>query len=358
MKLRFTIMCATLGMILSSGCSKVQELENRTKSMDTATSNMAGTTTEMAKTTNEMKTITEDMAENTDDMTIKLRVKEAQETRVRSRDKLLESDSFNEKITQAAVYYKAFEYQFWSASGADTEIRRLEMMREALEEFFRTIYEFLPDKKKDWADLSPLSEDNKTQSLYALAVAMHQKQIYQTLRAKEKGFEEFDMLKMIQNGLSKLAKVDSGLINVNDLEEYERQAQIYHEEAKLLLKLRFEMLPVMTLANISDIKEKSKISILFSMLRSKTFFIFGKEKKWNNKYFELSIAKRNEMNRWLEESIKTRKFLATLGVNVELEKTLRKIYQNMSTPTPKKETCAACGAEASKFNDLVKELLK
>ncbi|HAZ14484.1 MAG: hypothetical protein A2X86_00305 [Bdellovibrionales bacterium GWA2_49_15] len=358
MKTSIVSLLIASSMIVSGGCSKVQELENRTKSMDNATSNMAGTTNGMAKTTNEMKVITEGMAESTDDMAIKLRVKEAQETRVRSREKLLEASSFNEKLTQAAVYFKAFEYQFWSDAGADTEARRAALMRESLEEFFRTIYEFLPAKTKDWAELSPLSKDNKTQALYAIAVAMHEKQIYQELRAQEKGFEIFDVLKMIQNGLAKLQQVESGKLSIYDLEEYERQVQIYRTESLLLLKLRFEMLPVMTLANISDIKDKGKLSILFSMLRAKTFFLFGKEKKWNNLYFSLSTAKRHEMNVWLEESLKARKFLAALGIKVELEKTIKKIYQNMNTPTPDKATCATCGDEANKFNELVKELIK
>jgi len=347
-----------LSMLASTGCSKIKELDERTKSMDNATTNMAGTTSGMAKTTDEMKDITKGMSESTDDMAIKLRVKEAQETRVRTRDKLLEASSFNEKLTQAAIYFKAFEYQFWGAAGADTQARRLELMREALEEFFRTIYEFLPAKKKDWAKLSPLDRDNRTQSLYALAVAMHKKQVYQEIRAKEKGFEVFDMLKMVESGLSKLEAVESGMLSTHELEEYERQAQIYQEESKLLLRLRFEMLPVMTLANISDIKDKSKLNILFSMLRSKTFFLFGKKKQWNNKYFKLSTAKREEMNLWLEEALKARRFLATINVNVQLEKTLKKIYSNMNTPTPSQESCQACADEAGKFKQLVQELLK
>ena len=67
-----------LPLVLAS-CSKVEELDKRTKSMESATSSMSGTTKGMSDTTDRMKEVTSEMYKQ-------IRQKEAEDTRNKKLD--------------------------------------------------------------------------------------------------------------------------------------------------------------------------------------------------------------------------------------------------------------------------------
>jgi hypothetical protein len=224
-------------LALSVSCSKVQKVE---KNMDN-----------MMQKTEQMSTTTGDMKETTTIMYQQIRSKEAEDTRNKKFIILKsEEENIGEKIAAAAVYFKSFEFQLWSAQkGFDNNEIREKLILDAVNEFTKRIadiYEKINVKK-----MSPTNDGkkhNSEQAFYALAATIHMNHSYQEelvdQNAEVKAISFYDIIK---GALDK---------------EYSREPMTEYEEVLVsglnkeimieLLKARVDMIAALGLKNLTD----------------------------------------------------------------------------------------------------------
>lgn len=307
-KLLFPI--CTLALMCS--CSKIEKLEKNMDSMTNRTTNMSQTT--------------DDMKDTTAVMYQQIRSKEAEDTRNKKMAILKDREqNFGAKIAAAAVYYKSFEYQLWTGHSSYDNLKMQELLYiDAASEFTKQltdIYDSVNLKK-----MSPTNDGKKyrmEQAFYALAVTVHMNHHYQELMVPNKD-NRISMLKMLKNALSKD-------INGRNLTEYEEMYVAGPNRQMIieLLKARVDMLAALSLKNMTDKKNMS----VGQTVKGAIFKITGG--KLGSIELPETLVGANEATlkqteTYLEEALNTKKFLNQIGVEKDLEKTLKSAYQHLA----------------------------
>lgn len=319
-----------LPLVLAS-CSKVEELDKRTKSMESATSSMSGTTKGMSDTTDRMKEVTSEMYKQ-------IRQKEAEDTRNKKLD-ILKDDSVDmgQKLTAASVMYKSFEYQLWTGKGFDSLEFREDLMLEAMDEFYRNIsdvYSNLEKKtcpllcKKRIDKISPLKlNNNDTRFFYALATTMHmnnsnQTHLFKTLNIQ--GAEETSLYDIIKSALIK----DKAGAYLTASEEVAVRGQ--NKEISLkLLDARVNFLTALAVKDMSTQEDMGFKDTTNALIFKITGGTIGKL-TLDSVFEEVNNVTKMDINSKLVAAIKTRSVLKKLEYNFELDKSLNSIIKNLA----------------------------
>lgn len=300
-----------LGLTCLVGCEQMDNLED----MHSSTMDMSETTSDMSKTTQDMK-------RGTLAMYHQLRSKEGQETRARSLRNLLESETFEEKLTHTVPYYQGFEFQLWTGDRSDVDVEhfRDELLAVGVDEFFRAIQSIMSEV--DAREESPSTKNNEALSAFALAVTLHETHVSQdTLMSKK--YEKFDFLSMIKEALEVEPLVESGEMSLANVSNWQRNIMFkpWKETAIDLLYMRHQMLVGMALVQISDVERGGFIGDILTYLR--------RFKSWDSQFLNRNLVTQEEVNKYLEESISTRNFLQSLGYEVELSSLIKGILDEM-----------------------------
>lgn len=325
---------AVLGLV---GCKMTDNLDE----MHSSTMDMSGTTKEMKDTTLEMK-------RGTLAMYHQMRSKEAQETRTRSLRGLLESQTFEEKLTHAVPYFQGFEFQLWT--GLRTEIDdmhlREELLAVAVDEFFRAVQSLMSDL--DARETSPSTSDNDALSAFALAVTLHETHVSQeTLMGKK--YEPLDFLAMIKEALKLEPQVESGELSSGELTEWQENLlfQPWRETAVDLLYMRHQMLVTMALSKISDVQERGMIGRALMMIRD-----------WDSQFLDLNLVTQDDVNTYLEEALSTRDFLEKIGYTVELDSKVKRVLKKMHQPGCSQDCSSQRQENLEEFKKSIQQVLK
>jgi hypothetical protein len=291
----------------------------------------------MNETTDELRGMTGELKGLTSNMYVQLRLKEAEETRDRRTKNLFEANSFHQKVTEAAAYFKAFEYQYWTANesaGDDLHVRDEKMMA-AAQEFFRFLTELVTIVgPENLADYTNNMQDKTKMSLNAISVALHQIDDYQKVLIDQKGIKKVHMLNMIKDTLVKLGPLERGEITLSDLKDYEKEILENSDLAIMVLKVRLNTFGIMALTKISNVADKNALQKL-SMIRS----------GWSSKFERLNVALQHKVLRYLREANKTKAFLISLGVkpNKTVDENLSRMYSAMRIKEASR--CEGCNRE-------------
>lgn len=299
-------------LALLCSCSKIKKLEDN---MD----NMTNRTGQMSSTTDAMK-------ETTAVMYQQVRSKEAEDTRNKKMTIIKDNDQhFGAKLAAAAVYFKSFEYQLWTGlSGYDNEKMKELLYLDAVNEFTKQltdIYALVNVNK-----MSPTNDGKKfrmDQAFYSLSVTIHMNHHYQELKVPNKD-NRVSMLKMVKTALEK-DSIGSHLL------EHE-EVLVAGLNKKMLIHLlgaRVDMLSALALKNMTD-KDNMNLS---QTVKGAIFKITGGKLGAINLPETLegaNTATLNQIETYLEEALNTKKFLAEIGVEKNLEKTLRSAYTHLA----------------------------
>lgn len=297
----------------SVACSKVDKAE---KNMN----DMKDNTVAMSKTTDEMKDTTTIMYQQ-------IRSKEAEDTRNKKFEILNDDDKgFGEKIAAAAVYFKSFEFQLWTAQkGFDDNHARDVLLLDAANEFTKRLcdlYEKINVKK-----MSPTKDGRAhraEQAFYALAVTMHMNHHYQEelidAKADVKGISFYDVMK-------KALEKDGNGENLKDYEEV-LVSGINKEMMIELMKARVDMLSALALKNLTD-----KRDMTFGQ-KLKALLFKASGGKLGSIDLPETYAKANEPTKkqtitYLENAVKVKNFLARQNIDKALEKTLKSAFAHL-----------------------------
>ena len=238
--------------------------------------------------------------------------------------------SLAQKITEASKYVKAFEFQLWTGQRYDTDEYKLRLYEDAMEEFFRAIYELADDKsvahmvEKGKINPFKIIGSGKSKDIMAVAIAMHGVHNVQelvTVPREDKNADTTSIYGLIKEGLRKAEMVEAGKMQMSDLEEYEQTVYDYREEARALVEVRYNGMLTLAIARLSNIKE--------SMLKGLANIYLGLPRSFESKFYEMNIGRQFQTNVYLDGAIKTQRFMREVNIPERMIKPLRKLYGKM-----------------------------
>lgn len=321
MKKSMTSMLAlglTLGTLAS--CSKLDDTAKNAEKATINSGRAADSSTRAAKAAEESR---EEIA----NARLMQRSGSASESRKEYLDEMMQMETLPMKVTNASKYVKAFEFQLWTGQKYDNK-RYLDLLYEdAMEEFFRSLYELNGDKSLAKSNLSAfkLMGKGKEQSLdiYALSLAMHgihnvQDSIVNDKKILSKTTSIYDLIK---NGLRAAQDVENGKLALGELKEYEKTVYDYRADALALVQVRYNAMLTLAVARLSNIKD--------SKMKALSNIYLGLPRSYKSRFQDLSLGQQHQTNVYLDAAIKVKRFMQEIDMKPELIKPLRKLYEKM-----------------------------
>lgn len=186
-------------LLLTTACSKVQELDKRTESMEKSTEKVSTTTEEMKELTSNMSQVMQDQYEQ-------LRSAGGADLRLKTYIHMTdEKTKIGDKIADACVYMKAMEYQLWTDNELfDDEKSREAFYDEAASEFTKRLSSSYEEIEID--KMSPTNKKEKYNDeliFYAFAVSLHMNHHYQDnlVDSKQSKLQKSSMYDLVKRHL-------------------------------------------------------------------------------------------------------------------------------------------------------------
>ncbi|MGE3610556.1 MAG: hypothetical protein AB7I27_13280 [Bacteriovoracaceae bacterium] len=299
-------------LTLFASCSKIKDFESKTNNMEKSTS-------AVSQTTQDMKDVTTTMYQQ-------IRNKESEETRNR-KFAILNDDEVDAgaKFAAAAIYFKGFEFQLWTGTGADNKDFLYELYLDAANEFTRRMVDMY--EQVNLEKMSPTNSGRKhamETSFYALAGSMHLNHPYQEDLARKLNIPTTSFYDLVKGALLK------DHTNSEALKPYEEVLTngMYREIMIELVKARVDILSALALKNLTDKKEMS-----IKQKAKALIFIITKGKLGEIDLPEVVDGSNHSTRIWTEKyldgALKAKRFLKLIGVEKGLEKTLASAFSNL-----------------------------
>lgn len=322
-----------------------QEMLAETRQMNETTGDMRASTAEVAKVTAEMAATTANMAATTEELkktsndlhaaTINLyddnRQGAALALRNSAREHMRVTNEQLALIGHAAHYFMAFEFQLWKNVGSDDNNKLLLMQRDAVEEFIRTVTEFVPSDRS----ISPLQTAQSRRSLYAFCAALHivnSNGILRFAETSDASGREMEaqprakvgsMLGLLQDGLAARVQVESGELHPEDLKPHQRAVLEHEGLVVYLLQVRSNFMAAMIAQKLATRDGESLSSL--SRMRDLLF-------PWTAKTLERNVVELGKFLDILEGAQSTREFLVRHGKSAPLDAKLHRFLRKMRFP--------------------------
>lgn len=255
------------------------------------------------------------------------RSKSASESRRDALNAMMEMEGFPMKATEAAKFMKALEFQLWTGQKYDDDANLDKMLEEAVKEFFRSTNEINGDRDIHRTEISPFfvmgGASDKAFNVYAFAAALHEQHTFQdnVIAEKQHRPESKSMLDVLRHGLRAVQRVEDGNAEYGDLKDWQKDLYRYRNEALAIMQARLNIMLTMTLKEVSNIDKKGKISAL------KQLYI---DKNFKSHFSKLNTGVRREVNVYLEQAVKTKNFLGTIGVESEIHPKIYNMFKKMN----------------------------
>lgn len=309
-------MKATIAMLavlaLTISCSKVQKAEKNMDDMSSSTKALGGNMDEMKSTTTTMYQ--------------QIRSKESEDTRNKKFEILnSKEDRIGAKLAAAAVYFKSFEFQLWTGTDIDSDHLREILFLDAANEFTRKISDIYSEiKLKKMSPTNSGTKHSSEESFYALAATMHSTHHYQDeLVSENSKIEEKSFYDIVKRALKK----DSEGENLTEFETILVNG-INREIMIELIKARVDFLAALGLKNLTDKRnmtfgQKLKAG-LFKLTEGKLGSIELPET-----FSSSNEATKDQTIKYLESALKAKSFLVEIGIDKQLEKTLKSAFSKI-----------------------------
>jgi hypothetical protein len=354
---------AILALLMSCGCSvmkKFDSMKKTTESMENKLSKMGETTNAMAQTTAQMAGTTSQMAGTTDGMagltghldntssTMYERLRQANSKDIRNQSiaKMEKAESMEGKFVEAGVYMMSFEYQLWDAK-FDTEEKRQVLYKEAIMELMDTLGNYI----KPGMPIDISTNKAELQNLMAFSAGLHKINSNQTANAEKYGYEAYSVLDLLQQALVMNQKLKSGEIISAEIPEWAEEVLKFEDRAVYLLELRYNFLMAMPIPKISGLDDKKAFVATFKKIGLLLF-------KWTADFSGMNLFELKYEVQKVENGIKARDFLSSVGVNARTDSKLYKIYSHMRMTRDPGRSAGREGPELiQKFSNTIQNLL-
>jgi hypothetical protein len=283
------------------GCSNANEMQAKTNKMSETTERMDN---KMSDTNNNIGEVLR-VSKNALRL---VRPSSAAEARNIALSLMDYASTLSSKISYAAKYFHAFEFQFWT-SEFDTRTHREDLKGQAAEEFFKEIRQFMVKP------LTPLAGEEA--GLYALSATLHEKEFFQIQGAKEAGIPETSMLDIIEEGLRSKELVNGGRLMGRQIPVAVSTVLQNEERAVQILKSRQNVLLLLALSEAWDMGERRAALVWNAIWAEFAYWVTFAN-------IQLKLETKNLVqiqwqNRYLRGSLRVRDLLLDLGYNADLE---------------------------------------
>lgn len=242
---------------------------------------------------------------------------------------VLSMKTFEMKVTEAAKYLAAFEYQLWTAQKYDSGKYLDALKTDAVNEFFRSLSELYADASIVDAEITPLRM-NETQrdldmNILSMAVALHKVHNVQELVTKDQRGqlqEAESMLSILRSSLERIHLVKNEELAFDQLKEHEKAVYNYRKESLRLLQGRIDMFLSMTLSKVSPIKDGTTRAAKLTYL----------DRSFQSRYAQLELGRQVEVNKYVREAAKAATFLDSIGEKVVIDKSVNALMLKMRFP--------------------------
>lgn len=236
-----------LGATSLLGCSKLDDMQNKTD--------------QMAATTQSMSNDSSILKDTSLAMYADIRKSNTFDARKKARDCVTSSAALSDKLGCAKVYFYAFEFQDWKDEGLDDQAKLAKMKDDAVEEFFQFLtISWGPDSLLD--TLKPLPPH--TLDLYAYAAAIHEIDPDQLAQAQKKGFKAISLLSIIEDDLR--ADYRNPGRDPTKLPWWRYYVEVFHKNAIELMQKRITFMPLLAYAFLNHVETKSSFSLVYDSL--------------------------------------------------------------------------------------------
>ena len=232
-------------------------------------------------------------------------------------------ETFHTKATEASKYVKAFEFQLWTGQRYDSSKYLLALYEDAMREFFRSLYEVNDDISITQTKNSIFNMNNKHElNVAAIAIAMHGEnnvQKYVTVETKSAKGETESIYSVIKKALIEIHKVENGVKDFSELEEYQKIVFNYKDEAMELIQTRLNTFLSLAIVKLSPIKD--------SFWSGVTTKVFGKNYK--SRFAKMNLGEKYQVNQYFYAAEKVKIFLDQIGVPLKINDDVNSVFENM-----------------------------
>ena len=300
---------------------------------------MHTSTVQMEKTTDEVEKHSDSIDNQTGELYDALRQGDSLQSRRSAMANLISNRDPLRKLSEAAKYFMAFEYNLWSGYGKDiTEQKRLALASLAAQEFFKDIQQFIPGgemKADPFAGQLVASEDtNMVNSFNALAATLEYKNPKQVAKLAERSdLKAISMLSMIEESLLAKADIESGRKRIQDYPGYVKEVLFSEREAVYLLQARYNYLPSLVIGKATK-AQYSKLTGARMLLTA-----------WTLDLATLNTVQIAELTSFLQAAQSVKAVLVKIGEPAVLDGMLLKMFKNMNA----KKSLGATSSERNKL---------
>jgi hypothetical protein len=324
-----------LSLMLSlSACEMKSNLDDMHKS-----------TVEMEKTTGKVEKHSESIDNQTGELYDALRQGDSLQSRRMALENLIKAKDPLRKLSEAAKYFMAFEFQIWSGIGQDsTDEKRMALATLAAREFLKDLQQFIPEGNltpRPFAGQILASEDtNLVNCLNALSATMHfMNPKQETLLKQKKDLKPLTIYSMIEESLLAKTEIESGRKRPSDYPGYVSEVLFSDKESVYLIQARYNYLPTLVIGKTTD--------ALYSKITGARMMMAN----WNLDLSKLNVVQLSELNSFLLGSQNAKKLLEQLGEKPVMDSMLGRMLKNMQT---KKSLTAASSDRTQLENDFAK----
>ena len=313
------ILLLSLAMVLTS-CGSVKDMKKNSE--------------DAAKNSGSAAQSAEESREEIANSRMMGRASSASTSRRNALEAMIEAETVHKKVVEAAKYFKAFEFQVWTAQKYDSPEYLQALYTSAVKEFFRDLSEAYEGKKLSKISPSPFAirKSNRQKNVLALALTLHsvsEIQEHVSVNRIDGMDRATSMYDLIKNGLSQLNRAKKGETKLEDMNEYEFYVSTYSKEAIALLQARANMGITLVLKMVSPISEKKSNAIWLQT---------GFTKKYQSSFSSLNLAEQYEINeKYLKAVYGVKDFLSSIGVELKIRGDIAKVYSKMIFPEPSSE---------------------
>jgi hypothetical protein len=249
--MRLSILAA-FGLMFAA-CGKINDMHDATNDLRDTSRDLKNTSSQIVDTSNHMHS--------------NLIKKDGLDVRIEATRKMRGDLRISDKIADAVAYFRAFQYQFWSAATPGGLAKRNQFALDAVREFFREVQEFLPYRLE--VPPNPLAQaaddeaSNREASLNAFAAGLSQMDDNENdALANDPTLPKLTMMTMIETGLKAGVEIRAGRRTVADYPVWIGPIREFESIAIYLLQARHNIAAAIALGEISNLEADGTAAVI------------------------------------------------------------------------------------------------
>lgn len=240
------------------------------------------------------------------------------------RDKLLDQidkeQDIGAKLSLAVKYHYAWEFQGMSAECGRTNAYSAKVFNESIREFLESMHRFISTRTATGST----SRNNDMNTLYALAATMHYTNSLQEVDGDKNNYQPVSMLDLFTDVVNDTKAIDAGTLSNHDIPEYVDSGRILIGDITYLLRLRYNFLTAFSfgLATTNVVGDEATLMGLAKYVLDGMF-----NRAWRPNFETKNTSQITYYGTIIHRALGARKLLETLGVDIQTDKTIYKVYR-------------------------------